>query len=289
MKRLLLIDANALIHRFYHALPPLTSPKGEPVGALYGLSKVLLKILREQKTDYVVAAFDRREKTFRSDLAADYKATRQPTADDLIPQLKEAHNIFNGFGIRTIDLAGYEADDLIGTLAEKFKGEPDLQVAILTGDRDLLQLVDKDKVIVDLIRKGVDDVVIYDETMVKEKYELAPDQLVEYKGLVGDPSDNIKGVPGVGPKTATELLKEFGTIEKIFEDIAIIPEKKAKKLVGQEEQARLSKKLATIVRDAPIENLTLQDIKIKKPTTTELKNFFESYGFTSLAKQLDSR
>jgi len=287
MKTLLLIDANSLIHRFYHALPPLTDPKGEPVGALYGLSRILLKIVRSQKSDYVVAAFDRREKTFRSDLYKDYKGTRPPTAGDLIPQLQAAYNVFKIFGIKTINLKGYEADDIIGTLAERFKNEKDLRIVIFTGDLDALQLVKDKKIIVDTIRKGINDVAVYDEKAVRDRYGIGPDQIADYKGLVGDASDNIKGVPGIGPKTAAELLREYGTVENIFEDIAIIPDKKSKKLIGQKEQAKLSKRLATIIRDAPIEKLTLGDIKLVRPTKEKLEKFFKGYGFSSLIRSLE--
>lgn len=288
MKTFLLIDANSLIHRFYHALPPFTGLNDEPVGALFGLSRVLLKILREQKPDYIVAAFDRKEKTFRSEMYEDYKGTRPPTADDLIPQLQAAHGVFKNFGIRAIDLKGYEADDIIGTLAEQFKKEKDVKVIILTGDLDALQLVEDDNVVVDAIRKGIDDIVLYDEKAVEDRYGIKPSQLIDYKGLVGDPSDNIKGVAGIGQKTATELLREFESIEKIFENLVIINPKAAKKLEGQEDQAKLSKKLATIVRDAPIEKLTLKDIELRQPTKEALKKFFESYGFGSLVRALEN-
>jgi DNA polymerase I len=286
MKTFLLIDANSLIHRFFHAVPPLTSPGGEPVGALYGLSRVLLRILIDEKTHYAAAAFDRKEKTFRTEMYEEYKGTRAPTAEDLIPQLKEAHNIFNGFGINTYDLAGYEADDIIGTLAEKFKREKDIKITILTGDLDALQLVEGDKVVVDTIKKGINDIVIYNETAVNERYGIGPDKITDYKGLVGDSSDNIKGVAGIGQKTATELLQTYGTIEEIFEELPLIPDKYSKKLKGQEEQALMSKKLATIVRDVPLGDIALQDIELKPPTTQKLKEFLESYGFTSLSRNL---
>lgn len=289
MKTLLLIDANSLIHRFFHALPPLTAPDGRPTNALYGLSKVLLKILREQKPDYVAAAFDRKEKTFRHEISKEYKATRKPTPDTLVPQLIAARDVFKAFGIATFELAGYEADDLIGTLAEQFRKKNNLKVIILSGDADEFQLVLGDKVVVDAIKKGIEEVQVYDEKAVIERYGFPPKYLVDYKGLVGDQSDNIKGVPGVGEKTATELIKEFGTVEEIFENIEIIPEKTSKKLRGQKEQALLSKKLATIIRDAPVGDLEYADVEIKKPTTAELKKFFADYGFTSLVKALETK
>src|ERR1700722_7855906 len=216
MKRLLLIDANSIIHRAFHALPPFTGPDGRPTGALYGISAMMLNLWRDSRPDYVAALFDRPEPTFRDKKYAEYKGQRPPTADELVAQIIEARKLFEAFGIKFFEKPGFEADDLIATLAEKFRYEKDVQVVILTGDRDTLQLVEDDKVVVKIFNKGVSDTTIYDEKAVIEKYGLKPNQLIDYKALVGDASDNIKGVPGVGPKTAQELIKKFGTIEKLF-------------------------------------------------------------------------
>ncbi|MDP3052710.1 MAG: DNA polymerase I, partial [bacterium] len=191
MKTLLLIDANSLIHRSFHALPPFTSPEGEPTGALYGLSSILIKIFKEQKPDYWTAAFDRPEPTFRKKLFKEYKAHRPKAPDELISQLIKAHEVFEKFGIKTFEQAGFEADDLIAALAKHFKTEKELKIIILTGDLDTLQLVDDGKVEVETPKKGVSEIMVYDKKAVQERYGLNPEQLPDYKGLVGDKSDNI--------------------------------------------------------------------------------------------------
>ena len=157
MKKLLLIDANSIIHRSFHAIPPFTAPDGRPSGAIYGIASILLKLWREEKPDYAAALFDRPEPTFRDEKYAEYKAQRPPAADELISQIIEAHNLFQAFGIKTFEKARYEADDLIATLAIKFKDIPDLQVVILTGDRDTLQLVEGDKLVVKTPGRGPRD------------------------------------------------------------------------------------------------------------------------------------
>jgi len=264
----------------------LTAPGGEPVQAIYGLSGVLLKIFTEQKPDYVAVAFDRPEKTFREEKFKEYKSHRPPTADELVSQIKEARNLFTHFKTKVFEMPGFEADDLIGTLAEKFKNEKDLQVVILSGDLDLLQLVEKEKVVVQIIKTGITNTSLYDEKAVIARYGIKPTQLVDYKGLVGDPSDNIPGVRGVGPKTAEGLLREFGTLEEVFDSITIILPKTAKKLEGQQEQAFLSKDLATIRLDVPLDIDSFEDLKIKSLDKKELMNYFESLGFKTLVERV---
>jgi DNA polymerase-1 len=289
MKKLLLIDANSIIHRSFHAIPPFTAPDGKPSGAIYGLSALLLKLWREEKPDYAAALFDRPEPTFRDEKYAEYKGKRPPTADELISQLIEAPNLFHAFGIQTFEKARYEADDLIATLAIKFKDVPDLQVVILTGDRDTLQLVEGDKLVVKTFNKGVSDTTIYNEAAVIEKYGLPPKQLIDYKALVGDSSDNIKGVPGVGPKTALELIKKFGTIKELYQQIEKDPElSKLKERLGPfKKEAELSHMLVTLEVHAPIEIPPLQDLKpfdgLENP-----QKYFEKMGFSTLVKRLHS-
>ncbi|MBI3046191.1 MAG: hypothetical protein HYY86_01430 [Candidatus Harrisonbacteria bacterium] len=283
--KLLLIDANSLIHRSFHALPPLTTPKGEPINAVYGLSSILLKILREHQPDYVAAAFDRPEPTFRDEMFKEYKAHRPPTANELISQLHEAHETFQKFGIKVVEKAGFEADDIVGTLAEKFKNEPDVKVVIFSGDKDNLQLVD-DKVFVELLKTGVSKTITYDKALFLQQYGFSPEQLVDYKALVGDASDNIPGVTGIGPKGATDLIKEYGSVEKIYEEVGLIPkEVLRKKLESGRESAFLSKKLAMIKRDVSLE-LTLVDLKQETLDKEELKKYFDGLGFKSLVERL---
>lgn len=286
MKKLLLIDANSLIHRSFHALPPLTTPKGEPINAVYGLSSILLKILREHQPDYAAAAFDRPEPTFRDEMFKDYKAHRPPTAGELISQLQKAHETFGKFGIRVLEKAGYEADDIVGTLAEKFKNEPDMKVVIFSGDKDNLQLIDGDKVVVELLKTGVSKTITYNEALFLQEYGFSPRQLVDYKALVGDTSDNIPGVTGIGPKGATDLIKEYGSVERIYEEVGLIPkEALRKKLEANRENALLSKRLAAIKRDVPLE-ISLEELGQNPLNKEALKKYFESLGFKSLVERL---
>ncbi len=281
---LILVDANALIHRMYHALPPLTDAAGEPAGALYGLANVLLKILEERKPDYILACFDRPEETFRHQMDETYKATRVETDEDLVPQIIKARELFRAFNIKTFELPGYEADDLIGTAVEKFKGRAG-KVVVLTGDLDETQLVsDAEEVTVETFGKGVSQMKVYDEAAVRERFGVGPEAIPDYKGLVGDASDNIKGVRGVGPKTAVGFLQEFGTIEEIYKNLDV-EDRRFKKLVGQERQAMESKKLAIINRQAPIEFGKLNELEVAADKE-RLGKFFEKLGFGSLVKRM---
>lgn len=288
MNVLLLIDANSLIHRFFHALPPFTAPNGQPTNALYGLSGVLLKIIREQSPDYIAAAFDRPEKTFREEEYKEYKAQRPPTASELVQQIIIAHEVFGWFGVKTYEIPGFEADDIVATLTDKFKTEPDLRVVILSGDLDNLQLVEGEKVVVQFLKTGVTETVIYDEAAVEKKYGIKPIQLPDYKGFVGDVSDNIPGVAGIGPKTASALLKEYETVEKVFEDLAINTNKSiVKKLENKEKIALLSKRLATMRRDASVKIENLGEIKTPPLNKELLKQEFTKLGFKSLVERLE--
>lgn len=284
MKRLLLIDANSIIHRSFHALPPFTGPDGRPTGALYGISAILLKLWQEEKPEYVAALFDRPEPTFRDKKYKEYKAQRPPAADELISQIIEARKLFEAFGVKVFEKPGFEADDLIATLAEKFRDEKDLQVVILTGDRDTLQLVDGEKIVVRIFNKGVSDTTIYDEKAVIEKYGLKPDQLIDYKALVGDPSDNIKGVPGIGPKTATEILKEFGSLEDFLKKAP--PESKnAERLKTFSKEAELSKELVTLERHVSVELNDIEELALRDDKE-DIAAYFRTLGSATLLKRL---
>lgn len=281
MKSLLLIDAHALIHRSFHALPPLTTPKGEPIGAIYGLTRALIKTMREHEPDYVAAAFDRPEPTFRKEMFEGYKAQRPKAPDELVAQLIKARELFQKLNIPCFELAGYEGDDIIGTLAEKFGKEKDLQITILTGDMDTLQLVRGKQVVVRAPKKGISETIVYDDAAVRARYELGPDQMTDYKGLMGDPSDNIPGVPGVGPKTALQALQEFGSIENLYAKMSE-SHKLAKKFLPYKKDAFFSKKLATIHTEVPIK-VSLLDLEYKKPNEADLTEYFLSLGFESMA------
>ncbi len=283
---LLLIDSHALIYRFFYALPPLTTPAGEPVGSIYGLARLIINIIKEKKPNYLVATFDRPEQTFRAKVFKEYKAQRPKPAQELISQFNKARELFEQFGIKVIEKASYEADDLIGSLVEKFKDEPDLIISILSGDLDNLQLVDNDKVIVEIIKKGTSDVELYNEIAVKNRYGLSPKQLPDLKGLVGDASDNIPGVKGIGYKTAIPLLQKYGSLENIFTNLWEISDKIGVKLEAQKETALLSKELATIKRDVSLEIKSLDDFKLHPYDKSSLTHHFQKLGFSSLIDKL---
>lgn len=266
-KRLVLLDSNAIIHRAYHALPDLTTSSGEPTGALYGLMTMLLKSIQDLKPDYIVAARDRAEKTHRHELFEDYKATRAKTEEPLVAQLKRTSEVFDAFGIPALDYAGFEGDDIIGTIAEQAVTRDDLETIILTGDMDMLQLIQDGRVTVYRLITGISNMKWYDEAAVVERYGFGPEHVTDFKGLCGDTSDNIKGVKGIGEKTATELIQKFGTIEEMYKTLKKDPTAFAKKgikprvsklLEEGEEAAKFSKQLATIRRDAPV-HLKLPD------------------------------
>jgi len=295
MKTLVLLDTHALIHRAYHALPKFTSKNtGEPTGALYGLSSMLLKVIRELKPDYIVAAFDRPEPTFRHDVYDGYKAKRPEAEEDLVRQLIRAHDIVDAFGIPILDAAGFEADDILGTIVEQVKKIKDLKVIIVSGDMDVLQLVEGGRVVVFTLRKGIEDTVIYDEKKVVERYSFGPEQIPDFKGLKGDPSDNIVGVKGIGEKTATDIIKNFGTLENLYQKLEvgsgklkvgkIVKERILKLLLDNKKDAFFSKTLATIRKDAPVKFVFPE--KQFELNAEKLTKIFKELGFTSLAARI---
>ncbi len=260
-RKIILFDSHAIIHRAYHALPDFASSKGEPTGALYGLSSMLMAIINEFKPDYMVAAFDLPKPTYRHEAYSDYKSGRKALDENLSIQLKRARDIFKAFGIPIYEAEGFEADDIIGTAVEQLQKDSNNEIIIASGDMDTLQLIHKKQVKVFTLRKGIKDTVLYDEDAVYERFNFKPNQLIDFKGLRGDPSDNIIGVPGIGEKTATTLLQTFGTIEKIYQAIekdspkfkeAKITPRIIELLKEHKEEAEFSKMLATIRRDAPV-------------------------------------
>ena len=287
MRRLVLLDSHALLHRFFHALPPLTSPTGEPTQAIFGLCRMLLNVVNGGSATHIAGAFDRPEPTFRAQAYADYKGQRPKTDDALITQLKRAREVFGWFSISVFDKAGFEADDVIGTLATRFAGESDLTIAMVSGDLDLLQLVRDRQVVVELIKNGVTNTVAYDEAAVVSRYGLRPDQLPDYKSLVGDTSDNFPGIAGIGPKKAGELLAEFGTIEGIFENIALVPTATADMLAKGQKELALWRTLARIKTDVPIALPTLDALAVKPLDANVLVPRFRELGFSSLAQALE--
>lgn len=260
-KRLVLFDAHAIIHRAYHALPDFATKQGEPTGGLYGLSTMLIRAIAEFSPDYMAACYDLPGPTFRHKEYKEYKAGRAKAEDDLKSQLERSRDIFTALHIPIYDAPGFEADDILGTIVEQTKKDKDLEILIVSGDMDTLQLVTGKKVRVYTLKRGINDTIIYDEEKVHERFGFSPEALPDYKGLRGDPSDNIIGIAGIGEKTGSELIQKFHSIPGIYEAIhkdkeaviaAGIKPRIVELLVQGEEEALFSKMLATIRRDAPI-------------------------------------
>ena len=284
-EKFLVIDGSSLIHRAFFALPPLTTRKGQHTGAVYGFLRMFHKLLQDVKPRWVAAAFDKSRKTFRTDLYADYKGQRKPTPPELKEQFPLCMEVLQSMGIPALELDDYEADDIIGTFAKNT--DPSVEVYIVTGDRDELQLID-DRTRVMYTKKGISDIKLYDKAAFAEDYEgLVPLQLIDLKGLMGDTSDNIPGVPGVGPKTALKLIGEYGSLEKVLENVDAVKGKSLKeKLAGNKEQALLSKKLATIYTEVPGLDLMLDTYALKPLeekarqmlADLEFRGFFDQFG-----------
>lgn len=282
MSKLILIDGNAILHRAYHALPPLTTKRGEPINAVYGFISMLLRVIQDLKPTHIVVTFDRKEPTFRHKEYKDYQAHRPPTDKDLVSQFEKVRRVVEAFGIPVYDKAGFEADDVIGTLAKQAEKILE-ETIIVTGDKDILQLVTK-KTKVYLPVRGLSDTKLMEAEDVVEKMGVRPDQIDDYKALVGDPSDNYPGVPGIGPKTATKLLAEYETVEKVYKNIDKIQESIAKKLKKGKKLAVVSKKLATIVTNVPVK-LDVEKSGKWKVNSKNALNLFAEYGFKTLAKR----
>ncbi|MFZ3031900.1 MAG: 5'-3' exonuclease H3TH domain-containing protein, partial [Candidatus Moraniibacteriota bacterium] len=282
-KILVLLDGNALIHRAYHALPPLMTKNGETVQAVYGFTMTLLSVLEKFHPEYIAATFDLPGGTFRDELYKEYKATRAKAPDDLYAQIPRVKEMVQAFNIPIYEQAGFEADDVIGTLAKQSEKE-DIEVIIVTGDSDELQLVTP-QVKVFMLRKGIKDIVLYDEKAVAEKYGFAANLIPDYKGLAGDTSDNIPGVTGVGAKTATDLLQKFGTLENLYEHLDDVKESVRKKLETDKKNAFLSKELGTIHRGAPV-TLDLPACVVRDYDRSIVTKLFQELGFFSLIKRI---
>ena len=306
-KRLIIIDGNALIHRAYHALPLLKTKKGELVNAVYGFLLVFLKAIREFQPNYIAAAFDIPKPTFRHKEFKEYKIKRPPTPKELSEQIPKIKEILKEFGVPTFEKEGFEADDIIGTIAHlapkrqvipAAKGEPrplgrEIETIILSGDLDTLQLINRNTKVY-TPKKGLKDTVLYDEEMVKKRYEIRPSQLVDFRALRGDPSDNIPGVTGIGEKTAIHLLKDFGSLNNIYQEIEEKTEKSKKikpaireKLLQYKEQAFFSKRLSEIKKDVPID-FNLEKCSFQEYNKERVVQVFKKIEFYSLINRLPS-
>jgi len=284
-KKLVLIDGNAIIHRAFHALPPLTNKKGELLNAVYGFTSILLKVINDLKPDYIAASFDLAGPTFRHVEYKDYKATRVKAPDELYAQIGRVKEVVKAFNIPIYEKDGYEADDVIGTMVEQAENSPEnIESIVVTGDLDTLQLISP-KTKVYALRRGMSDTVIYDEKAVDARYGIKPEQVVDYKGLRGDPSDNIPGVKGVGEKTALELIKKYDSIEGVYKNIGEIKGALKEKLERDKMQAFMSKKLSEIVKNVPI-NLNLSEAVTHEFDRKKITDLFQELNFFSLIKRL---
>lgn len=290
-KKLILLDSHAILHRAYHALPDFTSSKDEPTGALYGVIALLLKVIREMEPDYLVACYDLPEPTFRHKEYKAYKAGRKEVDEALVAQIIRSKDIFKAFGIPIYEKAGFEADDIIGTIAEQCKDKGGIQTIIASGDMDTLQLVDEENTSVYTLRKGISDTVIYNKKAVIDRYGFEPKYLPDFKGLSGDKSDNIPGIVGIGEKSATILIQSFGTVEEIYEKLEKKEadfEKKGIKprvvnlITGHEEDALFSKELGTIRRDVPIEFKVPEKTFWENIKKEQVESFFDELEFRTL-------
>ncbi|MES2416374.1 MAG: DNA polymerase [Patescibacteria group bacterium] len=294
-KKLILLDSHAIIHRAYHALPDFASTTGEPTGALYGLSSMLMRIIADLKPDYIVACYDLPQKTFRHEVYDAYKAGRAKTDDALVAQIISSRKVFEAFGIPIYDAPGFEADDILGTIVEIFKKDKNINIIIASGDMDTMQLVDDKKVQIFTLKKGITDTILYDEKAVVDRFGFKPEFLPDYKGLRGDPSDNIIGIKGIGEKTATDLIKNFGTIEEIYKKIKKDPEafekagikpRMVELIKENEEEALFSKTLATIRRDAPIDFSLPEKTFWDSVDAKKIERLFADLDFRSLQGRL---
>lgn len=292
-EKFIIIDGNALIHRAFHALPPLTTKDGRLMNAAYGFTTILLKALKDLKPDYIAVTFDLKGPTFRHEQYVEYKATRKKQPDELYDQIPIVKDIVKAFNIKIFEKTGFEADDVIGTLCKhKQVDRPEMLSLIVTGDMDTLQLVD-DNTQVFTLRKGMSDTIIYDVKGVKEKYNgLLPEQMIDYKALRGDVSDNIPGVKGIGEKTAIDLLLKFKTLENLYQEIEknsgkaqSIKERIRNLLVEFKSDALMSKDLATIRQNVEID-FNLEDCRVKEYDREEILRLFSELQFNSLLARL---
>ena len=282
-KTLVIIDGNSIINRAFYALPEMSNKEGLKTNAIYGFTNMLLKIIDTYNPTHISVAFDRKAPTFRHIEFKEYKAERKKMPDELREQFEPLKDLLDKFNIHRLEIDGYEADDIIGTVS-KIAEDNGFKVYIVTGDKDAIQLA-SNKTTTLITKKGVGEVEEYDYDSVIEKYEMTPTQFIDLKGLMGDKSDNIPGVPGIGEKTGIKLIKEFSSIEGIFDNIDSIKGSTKKKLEENKELAIMSKKLATIIRDVPVE-FNLEELEYGNYNTKDILDVFKYLGFTSLIPRI---
>lgn len=285
MQTLLLIDGNAIMHRAYHALPPFKSADGTPTNVVYGYLSMLNKVVVDFKPDYLISCFDTPHPTFRNKLFKKYQSQRPKIDDDFIIQIPLVKQSLDAAGIERLEKDGFEADDLIGTITRIFE-KNNYRVVILTGDKDIFQLI-TDNVFVAAPQLGLANIKIFDKSEVEKKLDVAPNQIIEYKALAGDPSDNYPGASGIGPKTASKLIHQFGTVDNIYKNLDKVESEKIKEVLEKEKDSVfVSKKLATIMTDVDID-INIEKLKFKS-FNKKLIDFLTQYQMNTLIKRIFS-
>lgn len=286
-KRLIIIDSNSLLHRAFHALPPLTNKKGQPTGAIYGFLLTLFKAIKDLRANYIVATFDTPKPTFRHQKFKEYKAHRIKTPDGIVSQIPIMKEVLKSFDIPVFGKEGFEADDLIATIAKKTENEAD--VFIVSGDLDNLQLVDP-KIKVYTLGKGIKDSVLYDEQKVIDRFGIKPEQMNDFKALTGDVSDNVPGVPGIGKTTAAQLIQEYGSLRNLYNelatDTAVLKPKIKETIRNNKESAFLSLELVQTKKDVAVD-FSLESCKFGQFDREKVKIIFNELGFNSLIDRLN--
>lgn len=283
MKTLLLIDGNAIMHRAFHAIPSFETKSGIPTNVVYGFLSMLLKSMNDFHPETIVVCFDTPKETFRNKLYTEYQAHRPKIDDTFIKQIPLVKEMLDCIGIPRFEKDGYEADDVIGTIAKKCKS--DTKVLILTGDKDIFQLIDTNVFVVSP-QFNFKNTTLYDTSAVRAKLGVDPKHIPDWKGLAGDPSDNYKGADGIGPKTAVKLIEEFGSVENLLKNKETLPEGKIKNaVINHEKDIIMSKKLATIDTDVPI-SFDISQVHIETLATPELSTFLDKVEINSLKQRI---
>ena len=281
-KKVVLIDGSGYIYRAYYALPSMTGLDGKPVNAVYGFCSMMMKLIKEMPADYRAVVFDASRKTFRMDIFPDYKGTRKETPEDLIPQFPLLRQAVDAFDVAQVEMEGFEADDLLATYS-RMAHEKGADVTIVSADKDLMQLVGTGVTIYDPMKQRT-----VEADQVIEKFGVTPDKVVDVQSLAGDTSDNVPGVHGIGIKTAALLIKEYGSLENLLDNLVSVKQKKRREVLMQDaDLARMSKRLVTLDAFAPVEK-TLDDFSVKPPRLERIKSFFQEMGFKSLIAKLPS-
>jgi DNA polymerase-1 len=281
VNKLVIFDGHAILHRAFHALPPLTTRAGEPINAVYGLVSMLLRVIQDLNPTHIVFCMDEKAPTFRHDLFTDYQSQRPQTAQELVSQIEKSRDVMRAFNIPVFSKPGFEADDVIATIVKEAKVE---EVVIVTGDRDILQLVNtKIKIYMPIL--GLSNSKLFGVEETVHRLGVLPELIPDYKALVGDPSDNYPGVPGIGPKTAISLINKYKSFEEIYKNLADIPPATREKLTKGRESALMSHKLATIVDDVPVK-FDLAEASKWDVDSPKVLDLFSEYGFKTLSERV---